>query len=126
MPSDHQKPAKVYLLTISAIFATFLLSHFASTAELAVTPISEVDETKLGDIVRVQGEIVKVAKYNNSAKIVLKEGDSEIDIYFPPFADFEKNTRVGLCADATGEVERYEGEVEIVVESARDVRFYVC
>ncbi len=101
-----------------------LLDEPVAIAELK--PIREIGDDEIGDWVRVQGSIAKIAPFSAGVKFTLGDAQGR-DITLLLWRDvFESlpdaaGWQIGAEVTAQGRVNSFRGELEIIPELARDV-----
>lgn len=100
-----------YLLLAAAVISIaglYLVSTASDPASISPASLPEHE----GEAVQVTGLVVHVERYNEAASFVLRDGSVSTRVFSPDGVA----ARLGDRVQVTGEVQRYEGTLEIVSE----------
>lgn len=97
------------LSLVSSILGILIISFLANNLEPNLKNISEIDERSLEEVVRVQGKIILVRKYETLSVFTLDDGTGKIDVVFYENIGLEKDKTV----EVIGKVIEYKGKIEI-------------
>ncbi len=99
----------IKLSLICSLIGLFLIIFLANHLEPPISPLSEIDERDLEEIVKVQGEIVRVIEHETLILFTLEDETGKIDCVFYNDFPFYENENV----EVIGEVVEYKGKIEI-------------
>ncbi|MCP3683973.1 MAG: hypothetical protein GY861_14930 [bacterium] len=102
--------------SITGILALFFIS---SNAELEESEISEIENKKLYEKVKIRGEITRIQEKNNILVIEIAETKPITVIFFKGIDhDFSKGDQVSV----KGELREYNGKYEILGENIETLK----
>jgi DNA/RNA endonuclease YhcR with UshA esterase domain len=104
------------------------LYFYSCSVQPILVQIGDVDVGDVGSVVRTRGHIMEL--YQTSAgdvmiKVANLDGGASITVYIPEnvFSDFVERDALtsGAEIEAVGEIQEYQGEMELIVDSASDL-----
>lgn len=99
------------VLGLSLVFAS---DHFFEPEQFE---ISEIDESMVGEVVQIKGEVVSYFQSGSNSFIDLKDSSGEIDLVeFDNDFDISEGDKV----TAEGRVDLYEGDLQVIAERIED------
>lgn len=111
---------KKTLLSISILFSVIgiLLIYYASTRfEPEVVKISDISKGMMGETVRIRGKVIEADHHKKTLFMRLKDPSGEINaVKF----DCEEKNLENKEIELLGEINLYEGDLEIIVENIKE------
>ena len=111
-----------YIALVTSVAGLLLLTYVADVLEPDIIEISKIDNDYLYKMVHVQGEIVDLKKFKGGS-VLLKVDDKTgiIDVYLPYHVAKKVNVKEGRGVDVIGEVDLWEGNLEIKINDLRHI-----
>jgi hypothetical protein len=107
-------------LAVATALAGLGVLYFAAAGfEPEVVGVAELDEGYMGRMVHIEGVVSRVKEYNKSMAFFLEQNGSEVQVYMFFKLPVEVNQSVGVY----GEVQEYNGELEVVPARVEDIVF---
>lgn len=106
------------LLSISiicSVIGLIILALLANNLEPNLKEIKEIDEKSLEEIVKVQGRIVFIKKYESLTILTLDDGTGKIDSVY--YKDLE--IKEDILVEVIGKVVEYKGKIEIEINKIK-------
>ncbi len=95
--------------------------------EVTRLPLDQISAGQAGQVVSSEGQIVRAAAFSSGQKLVLQDGDARLAVVFwqDLFDACPDRDRLvaGAWVSVQGEVDTYQGEVELIPAHAGDVVF---
>lgn len=108
---------------ISVVFVVFGLGAIYVSSAIYAPPhvsLGDLDERYIGDMVAVEANVTDVRRHDGTRFLTLQEGEEYLDAVYFGTTELEPNPdEVQLI---TGEVNVYEGELELVIEDVQPAR----
>lgn len=116
------------LSVLISIFGVVLLYFVANNLEPEVVRISDIEYKDVGKTVKITGKIT--SRYDSKGHIFLKVSDGTSEILVPVFENLVKRLSIeekegfvkGKGIEVVGEVQEYNGELEIIPRRTEDIR----
>jgi DNA/RNA endonuclease YhcR with UshA esterase domain len=122
------KRVMLAIATVLSFVGVLGLYFYSCSVQPILVQIGDVDIGDVGSVVKTRGHIMEL--YQTSAgdvmiKVADLGGGASITVYIPEnvFSDFaEKDALIsGAEIEAVGEVQEYQGEMELIVDSASEL-----
>lgn len=115
--------------TVSSLAGVLGLYLYSSSLGAVSIQIQDIDMDDVGTIVRTEGYVTEQRLTSNSDLIltlVEYQGSKTIDVYVPKniYSSFDHRREVlpSACIEVVGEVQQYQGRLEIVISSADNIK----
>lgn len=97
----------------------------AAPQEVTITRMADLSAANVGQTVTVQGQIVEVTPFSSGMKYLLDDGSARVTLLLwqnvYDLVAVKDQLIVGATVQATGKVDEYKGEIEIVPALGSDV-----
>lgn len=115
----------LYLAFFTSIIGLLILAYVSETIEPPLSTISQLDSLNLGKNVRIAGSIIDIHTFDGDS-ILLKIADetAEVDVYLPynVAKDAASRLKENQRLQVIGEIQVYDGRLEVVLENPQDLK----
>lgn len=118
---DKEFDKILYVAAFTSIAGLLILSFSSEMLEPPLMPINSISVEHIEKNVHVKGTIESIKTFRDGSASI-KFYNSTVDIYLPKTISEKVNFTKGMNLELTGTVKLYQGKIEILVGSIKNIR----